>query len=107
MAFNPAPTLFFGTSYSENGTVLSIPISGIPELSAAEADAASGDSRKLIWALIDHLCTVYTSLASASRPSKMRLQRSYGQVDPATGNFTANYSMSFNLTASGLEMADE
>lgn len=107
MAFNPAPTLFFGTSYSENGTTLSIPISAIPELTAAEADAATGDSRKMIWAIIDRLCTVYNNMATADRPSKMRLQRTYGQVDPATGNFTANYALTFNLTASGLEMADE
>ena len=107
MAFNPAPTLFFGTSYSENGTILSIPISAIPDLTAAEADAATGDSRKMVWALIDHLCNVYNNTTAANRPSKMRLQRSYGQVDPATGNFTANYALTFNLTASGLEMADE
>jgi hypothetical protein len=37
----------------------------------------------------------------------MRLSKSYGQVDPATGAFTASYSMTFNLTASGLELADE
>jgi hypothetical protein len=107
MAFNPAPTVFFGTTYSENGTVMSVPISAFPELSAAEADAATGDSRKLIWALIDKLCTTYTNLPTADRPSKMRLSKSYGQVDPATGAFTASYSMTFNLTASGLELADE
>jgi hypothetical protein len=107
MAFNPAPTVFFGTSYSENGTVMSVPISAFPELSAAEADAATGDSRKMIWALIDKLCTTFTNLPAANRPSKMRLTKSYGQVDPASGNFTASYSMTFNLTASGLELADE
>jgi len=107
MAFNPAPTVFFGTSYSENGTVMSVPISAFPELTAAEADSATGDSRKMIWALIDKLCTTYLSLPAANRPSKMRLSKSYGQVDPATGNFTASYSMSFNLSAAGLEVADE
>jgi hypothetical protein len=107
MAFNPAPTLFFGTSYSENGTTMSIPLSAFPDTNAAETDAATGDSRKMIWAIIDRLCSVYTGLAAANRSSKMRLQRSYGQVDPATGNFTATYTMTFNLTATGLEVDEE
>jgi len=86
---------------------MSIPLSAFPELTAAEADAATGDSRKVVWSIINHFCDVYTNLATADKPSKMVLNKYYGNVDPATGNFVAGYNFTFFLSATGLDVADE
>ncbi len=99
MAFNPAPTLFFGTAYSANSTAITIPVAAFPELSAAEANSVSGDSRRMIWALIDKLCSTFQALPAEDRPTKMTLTRGYGSIDAATGDFTATYSMTFSLNA--------
>lgn len=104
--FNAAPTVFFGTSYSSNGTTLSIPVAAFPELSAAEANASTGDSRKMIFALLHRIHSVFNGLATANRPSKMTISRSIGSIN-ANNEFTTSFTFSFNLEATGVDVANE
>jgi hypothetical protein len=110
MAFNAAPTLYFGTTYTGNSTTLSIPTSAIPQLTGTEMAptvAGGGDSRRMIWALVDSLASTYNATATDNRPGKMRLERTFSSVDPTTGNFTGTYSFSFDLNSTVLEVAAE
>jgi hypothetical protein len=107
--FNAAPTVFFGTSYSSNGTALSIPIAAFPELSSAEASAttgAGGDSRKVIFALLHRIHSVFNGLATANRPTKMTVSRTIGAIN-ANNEFTTSFTFSFNLEATGVDVAAE
>lgn len=75
MAFNPAPTQLFA-GMSEDGTDLTIPIASIPELTAAEADAVTGDLRKVCYAIGERMFEYYNALAVADRPTKLTIAKS-------------------------------
>jgi hypothetical protein len=107
MAFNPAPTVFFGTNYSENGTTLSIPISAFPELTAAEADATTGDSRKFIYALLHRFHTTFTAIPAANRPSRMTVSRTIGAINPTNNEFATSFTFNFTVSANDVDVAAE
>lgn len=106
MAFNPVPTNLIA-SWSEDGTNITFPIASVPELTAAEADAVTGDSRKIIYALIERICEWHADLAVADRPTKMTVTRG-NAFETAGGTFTRNYNLQFVLdSGAALDVADE
>lgn len=105
MAFNPAPTQLFA-GMSEDGTTLSVPIASIPELTAAEADATTGDLRKLIYALGEQMFQYYNDLAAADRPTKVSISKSI-QANTAAGTQTVTYSLRCITAVSGTEVVAE
>lgn len=105
MSFNPAPTELIA-SWSEDGTDVTFPISSLPELDASEADAMTGDSRKIIYALLEQLNTWYSGLAAADRPTKLSVNRS-SSVSESTGEITRNYFIQITTTPTGIEVSDE
>ncbi len=59
-------------SWSENGTVASFTLNDItPTLSAAEADATTGDLRDIWFSLCGHTYNYMAGLATADKPVKM------------------------------------
>lgn len=105
MAFSALPTNVIA-SWSEDGTNVTFPIASIPELTAAEADAATGDSRKIIYAMLERLYQWWLALAPADRPSRVTVSRS-SSVDDATGNITRYYSIAVVVVPSGVEVIAE
>lgn len=105
MAFNPAPTQVIA-SWSEDGTNVTFPIASVPELTAAEADATTGDSRKVIFALMEKFYQWYLGLATADRPTKLTISRS-SSTDDATNLTTRYYTVSVVTSASGVEVTAE
>jgi hypothetical protein len=105
MAFSSVPTLVFGASYSENGTSMTVPISAFAELTAAEADAATGDSRKMIYAMVEKFYSHYNGLAAANRPARMAITKSSGSLNNA-GQIQVRYNLDFTLGGS-LDVAAE
>lgn len=105
MAFDPIPTAVIA-SWSEDGTTASFPIASVPELTAAEADAVTGDSRKIQYALIDTFYQWYIALAVADRPSKLSISRSTFDNN-TTGDLQRNYTFSFQLTPTGIDVSSE
>jgi hypothetical protein len=96
MAFSSVPTLVFGASYSENGTNMTIPLSAFEQLTAAEADAATGDSRKMIYAMVEKFYSHYVGLAAANRPARMVVTKSSGGLN-ASNQIAVNYGFNFTL----------
>ena len=54
MAWDPLPPTWMA-SWSEDGTNITVPIATFTKMTAAEADASSGDIRKVLFAMCDHL----------------------------------------------------
>lgn len=75
MAFSKTPTDWIA-SWSEDGTNITVPIASFAELTAAEADASTGDIRKIMFAILECIWTEYNSLPTADRPTKMVIQKS-------------------------------
>ena len=117
MAINLQPTGVYGAGYEyqADGTNVSnsnpgiyIPLSAIPssELTAAEADPASGDYRKVLWGLLEANFQHFDNLDSESTPEEITISRTgLSFVDEST--VRRSYTVTFNFTVDGYEVADE
>jgi len=85
---------------------VTFPIASVPELTAAEADADTGDIRKVLFALLDQIADVWYDQETADRPVNMTIFRS-SSTDPETGEVTRNYQIQFNLAVGAIEVVDE
>jgi len=75
MAFNPAPSAWL-SSWAEDGTTVSFDLADLSdELTAAEADASTGDWRDCIKSLIEHTYSYFNGLATADKPAKLTLSK--------------------------------
>lgn len=70
MAFNKAPTSLW-PSYTYGASTLSIPLAALDGLSAANADASTGDWRAIMIALMQTMFRHYSGLATADRPTAL------------------------------------
>lgn len=93
-----------------NGTAtaqsIAIPLESLPGLSAAEANASTGDIRKVARALFAALFAAYLGEAEDDRPTKMELSR-YTNVDETTDETTREYRVRFTVAVSEEEVVDE
>lgn len=89
MSFDKTPTTWIA-SWSEDGTTISVPIASFSELTAAEADASTGDIRKIMFAILEQIWDVYNALPTADRPLKMVIQKS-ATVNTQYNKITSKY----------------
>jgi len=78
----------------------------IPELTDTEANATSGDIRKILYALCERFAKEWNGIATADRPSNMTISKSISP-DVSTGQDTLTYVMRFITEATSREVADE
>ena len=106
MSFNPLPTALIA-SWSEDGTNVTFPISSLPEMTATEADATvTGDSRKVIYALMERMNAWFSGLATADKPGKLTISRS-SYIEETTGNIIRTYTVRVITAPSGVEVVAE
>lgn len=104
MAFNAAPTEVIA-SWAEDGTTVSFDLADVAALDAAESDASTGDSRRILFALLEQYYNWWFGLATADRPTKMTFSKSSSlQSDGAYRN---TYTVTFYTEVTGQEVADE
>ena len=115
MAFNATPSGWLGSGYTLSGSgttaAINFGISGntnetLPQLTTAEANASTGDIRKIYYGIVEQLYQAYIGKATADRPNRMVLTRS-SSVDSTTGLITSTYSIQFVLAATGLDVTSE
>ena len=106
MAFNPAPPAWI-PGWSENGTDISITAltTAFPQMTAAEADATTGDIRKVLYAICKKPWDVWNALAAGDKPTEMTIRNS--NIVNGDGNIVSNFTFEFVLVPSGLEVNDE
>jgi hypothetical protein len=105
MAFNKQPDTWI-TTWTEDGTTISVDIADFPELTAAEADSGTGDIRKIVFAICKKFYDEYSSRSSTNQPSKWTssLQTS---ANATTGEVTHVFSNTFKTEILTQEVADE
>ena len=109
MAFNKAPTALW-PSYSYADATLSIPLAALDGLSAAEADATTGDWRAIMQALQVTLYNHYNGLDAGDKPEAMTVSTpSVSAISSGdfAGTVKATYSASYYLTLDGAVVTDE
>jgi len=74
MAFDKKPNSMFA-SWAEDGTTITVPIASFTDLTAAEADGVTGDSRAVVLRILDHAFNYLNDLAAADKPTKMSVDR--------------------------------
>jgi hypothetical protein len=105
MAMDLAPATWI-TSWAENASDVTFPIASVPFLDADEADGTTGDMRKVLFALVDHVYKHYIGLATADRPTKMTITSSVS-ANTETGVLTNNYTFRFFTEINDQEVVDE
>jgi len=75
MAFDQKPSSWIA-SWTEDGTSVSFDLADLLQaLTAAEADATTGDWRDCLYSLLDHSYQYYDSLAVADQPAQVTINR--------------------------------
>ena len=112
MAMNLAPSHWLEgfELLAANGTAtaqgICIPLTALPGLSAAEANASTGDIRKVARALMYALNKAWIDEAEADRQAQMEISR-YTNVDESTDVTTRSYTARFNVGVGEEEVIDE
>lgn len=106
---NPIPSAFFvaGYAYSTNQITLNTAAHASPllvELDAAEANATTGDYRRIVYALLEMLYQKF--LVVTPVPGKVTSTRSTYE-DTVTGELVRTYTFQIRTIATGVEVAEE
>ena len=73
--FSPVPTDWLA-SWSEDGAAASFTLADLTdELTAAEADAVTGDWRDIFKSLVEHTWAYFNGLAAANKPAKLTITK--------------------------------
>jgi hypothetical protein len=117
MAYTPVPSTWLGSGYTLSGSgasaAINFGINGntnptLTEITAAEAHATTGDIRKILYGILEGIYVKYQAVAAvpANLPNRLTISRN-SSVNSTTNLITTNYSISFVLEASGLEVTAE
>ena len=102
----PTGKLFAGYAVSADGSSLIFPMAVFDDLSLAEADSKTGDSRKVIYEFIKLFHNAYQTIPEADRPTQ--IQSSEGiPTGQSPGEIRKSYTFSFDLDISGVDVAGE
>jgi len=106
MAFDKKPSTWLGAgySYASNAITLNTAAHATPcltTLSAAEANATTGDIRDVARAFLYKLAATWDATATADRPAKMNVRKTLSY--DASGNAVESYAVSFSV---GLTFGD-
>lgn len=75
MAFDPKPSSWI-SSWAEDATSVSFDMADLSQaLTAAEADAITGDWRDCLYSLLDHSYQYYAALPVVDQPTQITISR--------------------------------
>ena len=113
MAFVATPSSWLGDGYSANDSThtITLPIAGhanqvFTDISDAEANASSGDIRKIMYGLMEGIYTKWNAANSTDRPTNWTMYKT-SSVNTTTGIVSHTYQVQFNNTVSAQEVANE
>lgn len=108
MAYSDTPTDWID-SWSEDGTNISVPLASFNTdsitLTAAEADASTGDIAKIILAIVNKFAEEYEDKGD-DVPTKMRISKS-DSISGSTGTISYTFSFDVDATVSNVEVQSE
>ena len=93
MAVSRVPTDWIA-GWSEDGDDVTFPIASLPQLTAEEADAATGDICKILFAICEEMYQVFSGLPSADRPTRMTVAKA-ASANALSGAVTNTFTIKF------------
>ena len=103
--------IFAGYTFDSTANEIRIPLAALPGLTAAEANASTGNGMEVIRQIVDRTHSQLASLAPTARPMKATVAKpnpsiaSGANVTP--GTLRQSYNLSFDLQPTALELASE
>lgn len=101
--------LFPGYTFSSVNNTFTIPLADLNNvLTAAEANATTGDGREIIRALIQKVATVIQGMPAAERPKFMTVtEGSIVGINPTTIRRSLTFTFEENVTAASTTLKAE
>lgn len=112
MAYNAAPSSFFGAGYNLSTSVMGLTTvtaagdKALVQLTDVEANATTGDWRKVVFAIMEQLNTNWQTLDAADRPTKLSITKN-SRVDANTGIIVNTYTVVTTNVIGAQEVAPE
>lgn len=94
MAFEP-PDIF--ASWSEDGTDVTLPIASVLDLTAALADATTGDGRQVAWSLAKTIFDWYNAVDP--KPTGIEVKHTPGSIQSSVSDYAGKQKASITITA--------
>lgn len=105
MAWSAVPTIYL-SAYSFLEPDMTIPRTCVPSLTAAEADATTGDIRAIMFSILEQVYSVWYALPTADKSAKMTITRSQS-INQTTSQVTRSYTYTFVLEPGTFEVVSE
>jgi hypothetical protein len=81
--------------WAEDGTDITVPLAAFPELTAAEADAATGSIADVLYAIAHRAYAAFNSIPAASRPANWVAYKAETPVAGADDRSRISFTFSF------------
>lgn len=82
---------------------VAFPIASLDQLSATDISGAAADSRRLMFALCDHMAQFYRETPTADKPTAVTISKS--SVMKADGTYRNTYTFVFDVDVLAQEVA--
>lgn len=105
---NNNPNEVFGNGYSATTSDITFTIGAdslLPEISSTEANATTGDYRKILYGFVEGMFDKYSDIPNDDLPTKFEIKR--GTTENLAGELTRTYSFKFTLDSTGFEVSAE
>ena len=102
---NPADNDLFGANYTADNTTVTLTIADFPDLTSVEAAPATGDSRKILYALLQGIYAKYKALTT-DLPAKMTIARTT-TISDTTQTASVTFTIRFLTAEYTAEVAAE
>ncbi len=93
-------------NYSSDGTDITIPLTDLPGLEAAEANAATGDGRKVAYELVRAIHSNLQALDDAAKPTQFLTSEST-PTGQGPNEVRKAYTFTFDVNISAVDVAEE
>lgn len=110
MAFSAVPSTWLGAGYAYSTNQITLNTAAhasalLTELTAADADATTGDIREIFYALCDMMYTKWEAQPDADQPTQVTVSRNQNLL--ADGTLRRQFSFSFDLDVTVGDVASE
>ena len=110
MAFSPSPSTWITGWSTTNGnadiTIAGFNSGAFPEMTSAEANATTGDIRKVLYAMCEGFYQQWNNTATGDRPLKYTITRT-STVNEINNQITKRYTFTFVTAPSGADVVSE
>lgn len=93
-------------NYESDGTNITIPLATLSGLTAAEANPATGDGRKVAFELVKAMHTNLQGLADAAKPAQFLTSEST-PTGQGPNEVRKAYTFTFDVNISAVDVAEE